>query len=253
MIIDAPSYDDIPALRSLWKEAFGDGEAFLDAFFGTSFSPDRARCARENGDVVAMLYWFDCEHDGERVAYLYAVATAKAYRGRGICAALMKNTHRDLKEKGYTGALLVPGTAELFGFYEKFGYKTSCYVREFSASASEGELDIRKICKEEYLELRRRFLPLGSVIQERENLDFLNTQASFYTGDGFLLAARREGDTLFGVELLGNTDTASKIVGALGLNKGKFRTPGKDKALAMFLSFDKEKYAPPTYFGLAFD
>ena len=252
MIIDAPRYDDIPALRSLWKEAFGDGEEFIDAFFSAAFSPDRARCAKENDDVIAMLYWFDCEHDGERVAYLYAVATAKAYQGRGVCSALMENTHRHLMEKGYTGALLVPGTAELFGFYDKFGYKTSCYVREFSASASAGGLDMRKIGKEEYRELRQGFLPPDSVIQERENLDFLNTQASFYTGEGFLLAARREGDALFGVELLGNSDRAAEIVGAFGLERGKFRTPGREKPFSMYKPLKEEK-TPPTYFGLAFD
>ena len=187
-------------------------------------------------DVFAMLFWFDCEHNGERVAYLYAVATAKAYRGRGICAALMEDTHRHLMQKGYTGVILVPGTAELFGFYEKLGYETATYVSEFSKDAENGTIEVRKIEKSEYAELRRRFLPEGAVVQERESLDFLALQDSFYTGDGFLLAARVEGRTLLGTELLGNSDRASEIVGAFGLEHGKFRTPGREKPSSMYKS-----------------
>ena len=252
MIIDLPSVSDIPALRALWKEAFGDADEFLDTFMNTAFSPCRAMCAKDGEKISAMLYWFDCECRGERVAYLYAVATAKEYRNRGICSALMERTHGHLSEKGYTGALLVPGSPELFGFYEKLGYKTATYVREFSVDYQKSNLGVKKIEKNEYAELRRCYLPEGAVLQDEENLDFLKAQASFYTGDGFLLAARREGDTLFGVELLGEVDRAAQIVGAFGLERGKFRTPGREKQFSMYKSLKKSK-TPPTYFGLAFD
>lgn len=252
MIIDSASYADVPLLRSLWKEAFGDGDGFLDGFFSTAFSPDRARCARDGGGISAMLYWFDCEYDGGRIAYIYAVATAKAYRGRGICSALLKETHRQLEKKGYTGAVLVPYSEELFAFYEKFGYKRATFVNEFSVSALPTNLYIEKIGKEKYAELRREFLPVGSVIQEKENIDFLSIEAELYTGDGFLLAARREGGKLFGLELLGDKEKAGEITYALGAREGKFRTPGEKKPFAMYLPFDKSE-KKPSYFGLAFD
>lgn len=252
MIIDLPSASDIPALRALWKEAFGDSDEFLDSFMSTAFSPCRAMCAKDGEKISAMLYWFDCECRGERVAYLYAVATAKEYRNRGICSALMERTHGHLSEKGYTGVLLVPGSPKLFAFYEKLGYKTATYVREISATAQKSNLQVKEIAKSEYAELRRCYLPDGAVVQENENLDFLSSQASFYTGDGFLLAARREGDALFGVELLGKVDGAVQIVGAFGLERGKFRTPGREKPFSMYKPLKEEK-TPPPYFGLAFD
>jgi hypothetical protein len=77
MNINAPTLDLIPALRGLWKEAFGDSDDFLDMFWRTAFSYDRCRCVTVDGEVAAALYWFDCECRGERVAYIYAVATAK--------------------------------------------------------------------------------------------------------------------------------------------------------------------------------
>ncbi len=252
MIIDLPSESDIPALRSLWKEAFGDSDEFLDSFMSTAFSPCRAMCATEDGKITAMLYWFDCECRGERVAYLYAVATAKEYRNQGICSALMERTHGHLSEKGYTGALLVPGSPELFAFYEKLGYKTATFVREFSVTAQKSNLQVKKIEKNEYAELRRCYLPDGAVVQENESLDFLDLQDTFYTGTGFLLAAHVEGRTLFGTELLGKSDRAAQIVGAFGLERGKIRTPGREKPFSMYKSL-KESKTPPTYFGLAFD
>ena len=81
MIIDYPAENAIPQLRGLWKEAFGDEDAFLDAFFATGFSPDRCRCVTVDGQLAAALYWFDCSWEEKPLAYLYAVATGKAYRG----------------------------------------------------------------------------------------------------------------------------------------------------------------------------
>jgi len=123
MIIDLPSASDIPALRALWKEAFGDSDEFLDSFMSTAFSPCRAMCAKDGEKISAMLYWFDCECRGERVAYLYAVATAKGYRNRGICSALMERTHGHLSEKGYTGVLLVPGSPSFSPFMKNLDIK----------------------------------------------------------------------------------------------------------------------------------
>ena len=40
MIIDAPQKEHLNGLRNLWKEAFGDTEAFLDGFFENVFSAD---------------------------------------------------------------------------------------------------------------------------------------------------------------------------------------------------------------------
>ena len=42
---------DVPALRELWKEAFGDGDRFLDQFFEGPFAPERSRVAVVEGAV----------------------------------------------------------------------------------------------------------------------------------------------------------------------------------------------------------
>ena len=123
MKIDAPSATHIPHLRSLWKEAFGDTDAFLDAFFDAAFSPDRCRCVWDENHPVAALYWLDHTCNGEKFAYIYAVATRKSHRRQGLCHALMARTHEDLAAAGYAGALLVPATEALAQYYAAMGYR----------------------------------------------------------------------------------------------------------------------------------
>jgi len=252
MQIIFPDTPHIDLLKALWKEAFGDSEEFIEGFFSSAFGFDRCLCAVENKEVMGMLYWFDCSYNDKQIAYIYSVATSKAHRGKKICHKLMDYTHNYLKDKGYSGTILVPGSEELFGFYESMGYKTSCYVREFSYSAGE-EVKVYRINKDEYAQLRRKLLPESGIIQENENIDFLDTQAEFYKGDGFLLAADKEDDILSGVEFLGDEKKAPGIIAALGCKTGKFRMPGKEKPFAMFYPFNNEYNSLPEYFGLAFD
>ncbi|MBE6595471.1 MAG: GNAT family N-acetyltransferase [Ruminococcaceae bacterium] len=252
MIIDTPQKAHAPALRALWQEAFGDSDAFLDTFAKTAFSPARCRVLLLDDAPVAGLYWFDCLCRGQRIAYLYAIATAKAFRGRGLCRALMEDTHRHLTAAGYAGAVLVPGAPTLFQLYEKMGYTVCSCVAEIAPQAAVEPAGLREIDTDTYAALRRQFLPEGGVLQEAESLAFLQAQASLYAGEHFVLAARREGASLRGLELLGDPGAAPAILTALGCSKGHFRTSGNGRPFAMYHPLD-DAVPPPTYFGLAFD
>lgn len=251
MRFDYPDTDRIVDLRRLWKQAFGDEDAFLDAFFTAGFSPLRCRCALENGVLAAALYWFDCRMDGRKLAYIYAVATDTAFRRRGVCRALMEDTHGILKAQGYSGALLVPGTTSLVGVYSPVGYRYCTQIREFFCTAAPEPAAVRPIDAEEYLRLRRQLLPDGAVLQEGDVLPFLATQAHFYAGHHVLLAARKEGTALFGVELLGDVSAAPGLLSALGAARGRFRAPGEGRNFAMYCPFDGKP--GPQYFAFAFD
>ena len=117
---------DLPALRELWKEAFGDGDRFLDQFFEGPFAPERSRVAVVEGAVSGALYWFPASCRGQSLAYLYGVATAARLRGRGLCSGLMADTQAYLSAQGIDGMLLVPGSASLFRFYARLGYAPCC-------------------------------------------------------------------------------------------------------------------------------
>lgn len=253
MTFDYPTPEQLPILKQLWTSAFGDTEDFLSGFFSAAFSPLRCRTAQVSGETAGMLYWFDVSCRGQRMAYLYAVATHPGHRGKGICRSLMADTHALLKEQGYAGALLVPQSEALRNMYAAFGYRSCTAVSELFCAAGSTPVSIHRVDRTEFARLRREYLPEGGVVQEGENLRFLETQVQFYRGTDFLLAAQRtEEDTLFGAELLGSAAAAPGILKALGCAQGTFRTPGSKQAFAMFLPLT-ETANPPVYFGFPFD
>lgn len=250
MKINHPCDKQIPGLRRLWKQAFGDSDEYLDLFFGTAFSPDRSLCAVEGETVAAAMYWLDSECCGKRIAYLYAVATDENFRGRGLCRQLTEEAHRILQARGYSGAVLVPAEPGLFIMYGKMGYRNCASVVEWQVCADR-PITLTALSKEEYAARRRERLPEGAVIQEGKTLDLLAGMAEFYSGEGVLLTAIRAGDSLWVPELLGDKSKAPGITAALGAKAGKFRGPGADKDFAMYHGFDGSP--APTYLGFALD
>ena len=251
MIIDRPTNDQIPLLASLWREAFEDGE-FFEVFKTSAFSIERCRCAILGDEVAGALYWFDCSCNGEKVAYLYAIATAKKYRSQGVCRALMEDTHSYLRSLGYSSAVLVPGNGDLFNFYGRMRYFVCSSVCEREFFADGQSRQVTPISRNEYAMARRRYLPEGGVIQEGENLELLERTTSLYVGEGFVMAAEIDENTLVCHEFLGNIDDIPNILNSLGCARGSFRYPGNDKRFAMCILLD-EKATIPKYLGLAFD
>ena len=239
-------------LRQIWQEAFGDSEEALDKFSATGFSSDRCHYICDGDTPVSALYWFDCALNGQKLAYIYGVATLKSHRGQGLAQRLMTETHEILQAQGYAGAILVPGEKGLFDFYKKFGYRTISSVDEFICEAAGQTVALREIGTEEYTALRRAYLPAGGVIQEGAALDWLHSYTTFYAGEDFLFSAAREGCHLLVQEFLGNSALACGLLSALGMDTGRFRTPGKGQAFAMYLPFT-DTCPVPGYFGLALD
>lgn len=239
-------------LRQLWQEAFGDPAETLDAFFATGFSEDRHHCILENGVPVSALYWFDCELDGSKLAYLYAVATKKSHRGKGLAHKLMNETHAILKDRGYAGAILVPGGESLFDFYEKLGYRAATEIHEFSCTRADTPVALQQVDAAQYARLRENLLPESGVTQEGAALNFLQTQVKLYAGKNCLLAASVNNNTLQVQEFLGDPTLAPHILHTLNCPEGHFRTPGNGKAFAMLLPFVTD-CPQPGYFGLALD
>ena len=252
MNVDYPAAGQISGLRQLWKEAFGDNDLFLDAFFAGGFSPRRCRCITVGDTVAAALYWFDVTCDSSRFAYLYAVATAKAHRGQGLCAALLEDTQALLTELGYDGILLVPENESLSRMYEKFGYIPCTAVDTFTATAGEEAAALREVGAAEFARLRRQLLPQGAVIQEGELLAFLATQSHFWAGEDWLAVGQVYDGKLVCAEFLGNRDAAGGLLRALAVPEGTFRTPGETEPFGWFLPL-RGDCARPTYLGLALD
>lgn len=153
--------------RELWKEAFWDGDRFLDQFFEGPFAPERSRVAVVEGAVSGALYWFPASCRGQSLAYLYGVATAARLRGRGLCSGLMADTQAYLSAQGIDGMLLVPGSASLFRFYARLGYAPCCPQGRMKVQAAGPALPLKPVSPRRYGELRRTLLPPGGRLARR--------------------------------------------------------------------------------------
>ncbi len=249
MKLDHPRPGQKLQLKVLWQEAFGDTPEFIDSFFAAAYAPGRCLCAFTEDRVAAAAYVFDCSFPAGKLAYIYAVATAWDFRGQGLCHALLQELHSRLARQGYTGTVLVPGNADLAELYRGMGYAYFGGVDTVSCAAAE-PVQLRSLTAMEYLRLRQKYLPENAVRQAGENLRFLQKNAVLAAGTDFVLAYSPEKDGLWGMELLGNAAAAPGILGALGVQKGRFRVPG-GKPFAMYRPLTAA--APPAYFGLAFD
>lgn len=236
--------------RRLWKQAFGDTDAFLDVFEQTAYAESRSHTLTADGHLAAALYWFDCTIEGQKAAYIYAVATDAAVRGQGFCRRLMEETHARLREQGYASALLVPGEPALVEMYAKMGYRVATTAAKRTVTAGQ-PLSLHPVDTETYATVRRRLLPKGGVVQEGESLQLLSAYHTLYAGKDALCAVRREGKILVIAELLGGADPAA-VVATLGCESGSVRLPDGDTPYAMWLPLD-EAAVCPTYFGLSFE
>lgn len=252
MNFEHPAEDRLAQLVQLWKDAFGEYDGFWELFLKTGYLPDHCRCITENSRPIAGLYWFDCSCGNDRIAYVYAVVTDARYRGQGLCRKLMEDVHGLLKQQGYASVMLVPADEKLRQMYRKMGYEDCTGIGELSCRAGETAAQIRNVTAEDYASLRRKLLPEGSVLQEGLQIPFLAAQAQLFAGTDFLLAAYLDGQTLRGMELLGNPETAPGIVKALGCTAGRFQIPGTEKPFAMIHKLT-EAAVTPAYFGFSFD
>lgn len=252
MIFEHPGKEETTQLLDLWKDVFGEYDGFWELFLNTAYQPDHCRCITESGQVTAGLYWFDCSCGSDKIAYIYAVVTNPAHRGKGLCRKLMADVHGLLKQQGYDSAMLVPADEGLREMYRKMGYEDCTGISEITCTAGDTAAKIRSLGKEEYAALRCSLLPEGGVVQEGNNLTFLAAQTQLFAGDGFLLSAWLEGNTLHGMELLGNTNAAPGILRALGCEKGIFQTPGSNQPFSMIHKLHCAAVVPK-YFGFSFD
>ena len=240
--------DVLYGLKALWQLVFQEPMEAIDAFFATGFSPDRCRYLTQNDVPVSALYWLDCDYEGGKLAYIYAVATHPDYRGKGLASQLLEETHTHLKALGYAGTVLKPAKG-LFPFYERLGYVTSGYIRRFTVVQSDSPIPLKSLSQVEYGLLRRSFLPSGAVRQEGETLDFLQTFARFYAAEDAMICIAQQEPVFF--EYLGNPHSAPGILAALHIKSAEIPTPGNEIPFTMFHPLNCTKI--PGYLGITLE
>ena len=109
-------------IKELWIGCFEDSEAFVEQFLATCYDSENLFTHCEQGRVVSMVHLLPfCTAEGERVDYLYGVATAPEWRGRGFASELIL---RALRRAEYEcrAVVLIPGSENVKRLYESLGF-----------------------------------------------------------------------------------------------------------------------------------
>lgn len=249
MIIDHPDSHHIGALRSLWKQAFGDSDDYLDSFFAHAFSYERCRCLLIQGKPVAAVYLFDCQWNGNKCAYLYALAVEQAHQGQGFSRMLLTDTHAFLCRQGYAGAIMEPATPALGAYYRRLGYVPFGGRQEITVTAAPPTISALSCGALSYARARAALLPKGGVVQEGATLALLQDQYRLLCGEDFAAVAIPE--EAFFPEFLGDIQKLPGLLAGLGMENARVRLPGTENQ-SLYLSLDGTAQTP-AYFGLPLD
>ena len=231
MIIRKPTAEDLPRLAAIWQEAFGDSPEDVENFYETAFSCDRALLAQEQ-NPVACIYWIDAQIDGQKIAYLYALAVEKTYRSQGVGKTLLKEALETLKGEGYKAAILVPGEESLYTYYEKAGFVSFGKTQKSTAEKKAPGVPAKRISPETYFALRQKANP--DVQWTEDAISYLGRFCRFYAGEDWLLALGREEVQ----EFIGNAESLPHILYTLNIEKTSVLAPGENPC-AMACCFAK--------------
>lgn len=119
------------AVRRLWKETFGDSNEFINSFMRHYSKQESLMTVKENGQLVSMLHILPFTMNGDKVGYIYAVATAEEHRNKGYASFLLKKAVETAKREKLAALVTIPASKALRSYYKRFGFKGE-YKVEFS-------------------------------------------------------------------------------------------------------------------------
>lgn len=257
---------EYPTLNGLWQQCFGDTEQEITAFWCAVGDEVRVFAAWDGGKAVSMLCALSADLVDEAggllpAAYLYAVCTAPERRNQGLAAGLTAYAEIALRRQGVAVTALVPANTDLFRFYEKLGYETVFYHREYSVPAKAGPVKLTRIDADGYRSLREMQL-FGSFLSYDAPLlhlqEVISGGAGLYRAETDKLvccaAVQKEGTLLHIKELLPDCPVAaSALAAALHCQSAVVRTEGHGTPFGMAKALGGVRLPRMAYLGLAFD
>ncbi len=163
----------IDELVSLWQEVFLDDEEYIRLLFRKLYYEIECFAFEDEGKIVASLYllkgeikYNDKTYFGR---YLYAAATKKQYRKKGIMSKLINEAVEYTKENGLDFICLLPANDKLYDYYFKFGFKSSMYKYVKKATGTSTSREIFKATNNSISKVRRIIEKDMFVFAEAEN------------------------------------------------------------------------------------
>ena len=122
--------NDLPVLKQMWVDIFGDSSRFAE-FALNLCSTDEIYIVKENDEIASMtVAGVDLFACGKKGFYIYGLCTKPQFEGRGFAKHLVNYICETKLSSGYDFVLTQPATEKLFDFYRKLGFGGTTYLRK---------------------------------------------------------------------------------------------------------------------------
>lgn len=205
----------LPDLKAIWKECFGDEEAYIDFFFSNQMKvnhtfENQLIYMESNHTFENQLVYMESNHpvsmltmipgmlvlsEGSRkIYYIYGVATTREHRGKGYAASLLEYAYF-LAQKENAALVLVPASESLYAYYRKLGFETAFYQNKISfvfssdiANTNEFMWSMREVNADTYGVIRKQqFSRQGTVIWKEKELLYAYKENQFLGGKSYCI------------------------------------------------------------------
>ena len=206
--------EDLPAIKTLWRQAFGEGddvESAIRDFAGMT----HAWVDERDGKVAAMLLTPPAQIGTHKGVYLCALATAKEWQNKGVATAMLNHVLDLLAQVGVEFAALIPENETLVPFYQARGFQQAFARRRLEKPLtrnlwSRAEFDTVPV--RSMSELRAKFCPRTVQFSAEATgwcvADLYKRGVTVVSNPGGYGMYFRKGDCLHFAELMAKNDDA---------------------------------------------
>jgi GNAT superfamily N-acetyltransferase len=110
----------------LWKDAFGDSDAFMQLYFESVYRDENALVIEKEGKILSALQMlpYSMTFWGKEisVAYISGACTAPSEQGKGLMKQLLQEAFREMQRRNIALTALIPAEKWLFTYYRSQGY-----------------------------------------------------------------------------------------------------------------------------------
>lgn len=172
--IQKADHSQIPQLKKIWSECFGDSDDYIDLFFKNRFGTSQAIAAVIEGKTVGAMYLLPVtayEYGNLKKGwYAYAIGILEKYRKKGIYAAIHSEICEYIKAHNQF-YILCPANQKLYEYYRGLGFNDYACLAEITLFSDKGNDDytLNSISPAEYVRERSSYFNEDGVILWDEN------------------------------------------------------------------------------------
>ncbi len=213
---------DIPYLKRLMKEIFGDQDYYINLFFHYKFE-ENVLVYEVDSQIISTVYLLPAKiylkEKFHPITYLYACATKPLFRGKGVMGKLLNESFNIACQNENIGVFLLPASESLYTFYEKnlfapfFYKKKSLYQRQQFMDTTSTIDKFEIINAKSYFLLRQQFLKNEATIHWDEN-HFILIEKTIYKKESYFFRITKNDTISVGfLSILDNQLTLRELIG----------------------------------------